>query len=87
MSGSPFCAALTTLVFFRVCFFIAQLCYFMGAYINTYHYGVTNYQYDYQLRTCYRTKSTSYLSKCLMEKESWMLPLLLECHGCWNAMA
>lgn len=44
-----------------VLFFIAELCFMTGGYINTFHYGVTNYQYDYQLRTCYRTKFSTYL--------------------------
>lgn len=42
-------------------FFVAEICLMTGSFINNYHDSRTNFQYDFQLRQCYRPKSMTYL--------------------------
>ncbi|CAI5956928.1 unnamed protein product [Closterium sp. NIES-65] len=49
-----------------VAFFLAEICLMSGGSLNNYHKEVTNYQYDYQLRTCYQLKTSTYIVGAVM---------------------
>ncbi|CAI6012221.1 unnamed protein product [Closterium sp. NIES-65] len=49
-----------------VAFFLAEICLMSGGSLNNYHKEVTNYQYDFQLRTCYQLKTSTYIVGAVM---------------------
>lgn len=43
-----------------LCFLSAQVCFLSGAFINDYHTSRTFFQYDFDLRECFRTRTYAY---------------------------
>ena len=49
----------------RIFFWLAEVIYLCGAYINDYHTSQTVFEYDYDLRKCFKVKPYVYIGELL----------------------